>query len=136
MTHTDNAANSASSHPVSPHLQIWRWHITMLGSILHRASGIALYVGALGLVAWIVALAAGPEAFAPVNGFLHSLLGEVVLYLLAAALGFHLFNGVRHLFLDAGVGFKPKTASATAWISLLGALVAPAAIWLVLYLRG
>ncbi len=70
------------------------------------------------------------------DGLLHSLIGTIALYLLAAALGFHLFNGVRHLFLDAGVGFKPKTASATAWISLLGAVIAPAAIWAVLNLRG
>jgi succinate dehydrogenase / fumarate reductase cytochrome b subunit len=136
MAHSDNAANTAPTHPVSPHLQIWRWHITMASSILHRASGVALYVGALGLVAWLVALAAGPDTFAPVDALLHSLVGVIGLYLIAAALGYHLFNGVRHLFLDAGVGFKPKTANATAWVSLLGAVLVPAAIWAVLNLRG
>ena len=48
------------SRPLSPHLQVWRWHVTMLGSILHRASGVALYAGAALTVVWLASLAAGP----------------------------------------------------------------------------
>ena len=54
---------ATNNRPLSPHLQVWRWHVTMLGSILHRACLMGLYVGALILVAWAVALASGQEAY-------------------------------------------------------------------------
>lgn len=132
MAQAPNVSAQNASRPVSPHLQIWRWHVTMLASILHRATGIALTLGAIGLAAWLAALAAGPEVFTPIDEALHSLLGQVVLYGLVAALGFHLLAGLRHLVLDAGLLFKKPSANLSAWIAVSGLVIAPVALWVTL----
>jgi succinate dehydrogenase / fumarate reductase cytochrome b subunit len=118
--------------PISPHLSVWRWHITMACSILHRATGAALYVGVAGLALWLMAVAAGPEAYAQLGALLASLPGSVVLYLFVAALAFHLANGVRHLVFDTGAGLKPADADASAWFVLLFAIAAPIGLWALL----
>ena len=64
--------------PLSPHLTIWRWHITMASSIAHRATGVALYVGALILAGWALSLAAGPAAYGDYMALLGSWLGKLV----------------------------------------------------------
>jgi succinate dehydrogenase / fumarate reductase cytochrome b subunit len=115
--------------PLSPHLQIWRWHITMLTSILHRVAGGALYAGLLFLAGWIFALASGPAAFEAFNGFFGSILGRLILFALTLALFYHMANGVRHLVWDAGHGFAPKTANATGWATLVFAVLASVALW-------
>jgi succinate dehydrogenase / fumarate reductase, cytochrome b subunit len=116
--------------PLSPHLQIWRWHVTMLASIAHRASGVAMYAGVIGISVWLLALAHGGEPLAAINTLLASLPGRVGLYVLVAAFGYHLCNGLRHLFWDAGKGFKPATANLTAWLALaLGVIGAPLAVY-------
>jgi succinate dehydrogenase / fumarate reductase, cytochrome b subunit len=93
--------------PLSPHLQIWRWHVTMASSILHRFSGVALYLAAIGLAFWLAAAALGPEVYAPVDAILSSAWGQAGLYLIAAALAYHLANGIRHLVFDTGMGLTP-----------------------------
>jgi succinate dehydrogenase / fumarate reductase cytochrome b subunit len=122
----------AASRPVSPHLQIWRWHVTMAASILNRITGVGLSLGALAVVLWLVALAAGPVTFGPVDAFAHSLLGQLMLYALVAALGFHLCGGLRHLVMDAGLGFKRASANFSAWVCIAGMFAAPVALWLAL----
>ncbi len=102
----------------------------MLTSILHRMTGVALYVGAIVVTAWLIALASGPEAFANVEALLLGPIGVIVMVGFTAALTYHLANGVRHLFWDAGKGFSPQVASATGWATMLFAAVATAAIWL------
>jgi len=109
---------------MSPFL-IWRWHVTMATSILHRATGAALYLGALVLVGWVAALAGGPGAYGAYMGVLGSPVGLVVLAGLSVCLFFHMANGIRHLVWDFGAGFRPRTADATAWLVLaFGALAA------------
>lgn len=115
--------------PISPHLQVWRWHVTMLSSILHRFTGVALYAAAIGFALWLIVVAAGPEAYAPVAALLASPLGQVGLYLVVAALAYHLANGVRHLVFDTGAGLKPSDAETTAWFAILFAFVAPIGLW-------
>jgi succinate dehydrogenase / fumarate reductase, cytochrome b subunit len=122
-------AAKPSARPLSPHLQVWRWHVTMATSILHRASGVALYGGAIGLTIWLGALAAGPQAFAPITAFLSSIFGLLALYGFSVAISYHLANGVRHLFWDAGKGFTPKAADASGWFVIAFALAAPIGIW-------
>jgi succinate dehydrogenase / fumarate reductase cytochrome b subunit len=123
--------------PLSPHLQIWRWHVTMLASIAHRASGVAMYAGVLGLAIWLVALSEGGGLLALVNVLLASPIGRVGLYVLIAAFGYHLSNGLRHLFWDVGKGFKPATANLTAWMALaLGVIGAPLAVYLLRHWAG
>jgi succinate dehydrogenase / fumarate reductase cytochrome b subunit len=124
-----DASRAARPRPLSPHVQIWRWHITMVCSILHRVTGLALYGGALILMAFAVSLASGPDAYATFRGVLGSLLGKIVLFLLTVSVFYHLANGVRHLVWDAGKGFQPKTADQTAFLAIGFALVAAVALW-------
>jgi succinate dehydrogenase / fumarate reductase cytochrome b subunit len=120
--------------PMSPHLQVWRWHVTMLTSILHRGTGMALYVGALVLAGWAVALAAGPDAFNAYRALLACPLGLLVLFGLTVAFLYHLANGVRHLVWDAGKGFEPKTADMTGWAAIAFGVVAAVLIWIIAFL--
>jgi len=127
------ASSHNDSRPLSPHLQVWRWHPTMWTSILHRASGVALYVGTLVLTVWVVAAAAGPQAYATAEGWLLSPLGRLVLFGFTLAGTYHLASGVRHLVWDAGAGFAPKTANAVSFVLYGFALVATLAVWAAAY---
>ena len=114
---------SKSDRPLSPHLQVYRFQWTMALSILHRITGVALAVGTLLLVWWLVAAASGPEAFATVQGFIGSILGRLLLFGWTLALFYHLCNGIRHLFWDAGYGFELDVAYRSG-LAVLGASVA------------
>jgi succinate dehydrogenase / fumarate reductase cytochrome b subunit len=118
--------------PIAPHLSIWRWHVTMASSILHRVTGIGLYAAAIGLAFWLMAVAAGPEAYAPVAALLDSPLGQTALYLVVAALAYHLANGIRHLVFDTGAGLQPSDADTSAWFVILFAIAAPIGLWALL----
>lgn len=117
--------------PLSPHLQIWRWHVTMFGSILHRGCLVAMYGGALILVAWLLALASGPEAYAMAKGLLGCWLGKLVLLGLTFAMFFNLASSVRHAIWDVGKGFTPKFSDMMVIASVVFALVATGAVWLI-----
>ena len=114
---------SKGDRPLSPHLQVYRFEWTMALSILHRITGVALAVGTLLLVWWLVAAASGPEAFATVQGFIGSILGRLLLFGWTLALFYHLCNGIRHLFWDAGYGFELDVAYRSG-LAVLGASVA------------
>src|SRR5271169_6259674 len=93
------------SRPLSPHLQIYRWPVTMATSITHRATGVALSAGTLLLAWWLIATASGPEAFATFQNLAANPIGEIVLLGFVWSLAFHLLNGIRHLAWDLGYGF-------------------------------
>ncbi len=93
------------SRPLSPHLQVYRWPVSMMLSISQRVTGVGLAIGTILLTWWLVAAAASDSAFATVQGFLGSGFGVFLLFCWAAALLFHLFQGIRHLVWDAGWGF-------------------------------
>lgn len=121
---------------MSPHVQVWRWHITMLSSILHRATGVALYVGALIAAAWALALASGPVAYDAFQQLIGSPLGKLVLFGLTFSIFYHLANGVRHIFWDAGEGLTPKTANMTAAAAISFAAVVTVALWILAGFTG
>lgn len=121
---------------MSPHIQVWRWHITMLSSILHRATGVALYVGALIAAAWALALASGPVAYDAFQQIIGSPLGKLVLFGLTFSIFYHLANGVRHIFWDAGEGLTPKTANMTAAAAISFAAVVTLALWILAGFTG
>lgn len=131
-----HSARPIRPRPLSPHLQIWRWHVTMLGSILHRVTGVGLYAGAALIVAWLACLAAGPECYAAFVALAGSPLGLVVWAALSAAAFYHLAAGVRHLVWDTGAGLSPKTASALSSWSIVFAVLATGAFWAWLILSG
>jgi len=131
-----DASRTPRTPPLSPHLQVWRWHITMAASILHRATGVALYVGGLIVAAWAVALAAGPERYAEFKSLLGSLPGKVVMFGLTVSIFYHLANGVRHLVWDTGHGLDVKSANASAVLVFAFAGAATLAIWVIAGMTG
>ncbi len=104
----------------------------MLLSILHRATGIALAAGTLLLVYWLCAAASGPAAFADAQVLIGSWFGLLVLFGFSYALFFHLCNGIRHLFWDAGYGFNLDTA----WASALATVAVSVGLTVVAWLAG
>ncbi|MGE0047033.1 MAG: succinate dehydrogenase, cytochrome b556 subunit [Hyphomonadaceae bacterium] len=130
------AGPAAPQRPLSPHLQIWRWHVTMASSILHRATGVALYVCLALFVVWLAALAMGGEAYAWIDALFHSWFGQLKLYGAFGVLAYHWANGLRHLLLDSGRLFELKAANSSAWYAILFAFIAPAALWAVLNFGG
>jgi succinate dehydrogenase cytochrome b subunit len=125
-----------ATRPMSPHLQVWRWHITMFCSILNRMTGIALYGGLLILAVWAVALGAGPQAYGWFMGLLGSLLGKLVMLGLTFSLMFHLAAGVRHLVWDTGYGYDPKVSDLTGAAAIAFAVAATAAVWFLAWQMG
>lgn len=112
--------------PLSPHFGIYRWPVTMVTSIVHRATGIALSAGTILLCWWLIAVANGPEAFNQFISVATTPLGEVVLFGLVWSLVYHLLNGIRHLAWDLGYGFAVPTAN-TSGILVIAASVLLAA---------
>ncbi|MBV8592694.1 MAG: succinate dehydrogenase, cytochrome b556 subunit [Caulobacteraceae bacterium] len=122
--------------PLSPHLQVWRWHITLVASIATRFTGAALYLGMLLVAGWAFALATGPDAYQTYMSLLGSIPGKVLLFGLTLCLFYHLAAGIRHLVWDMGAGFRPRTAEATAWASIAFAVIASVALWGVAAAQG
>lgn len=107
------------SRPTSPHLTIYKPQITSVMSIMHRITGVALYAGALVLVAWLVIAAYMPFRYAGFHDVLLSPIGRLVLFGWTFAFFYHLCNGIRHLFWDIGKGFALKAVTASGVIVLL-----------------
>jgi succinate dehydrogenase / fumarate reductase cytochrome b subunit len=122
---------SAHNRPLSPHLQVYKPQLTSVLSISHRATGIALAVGTLLLVWWLVAAAAGGEAFDMAQGFFGSWFGILVLFGFSYALMYHLCNGIRHLFWDAGYGFELETAYKSGWMTVGASVVLTLVAWII-----
>ncbi len=120
-----------ANRPLSPHLQIYRWHATMTMSILHRVTGSALYFGIVLLVWWLVAAASGPAAFEIANGALGSWPGLVVLFGFTWALVHHMLGGLRHLIWDFGVGLDAPLRDRMAVANLVGSAVLTPLLWLI-----
>lgn len=123
---------STPDRPLSPHLSVYRWPITMTLSILHRATGIANSVGLLVLAAWLVAAAAGAEEYRQVTDLLSSPVGKLFLVGWSFTFFYHLCNGIRHLVWDTGHGFEKHQANASAWFVLLFSLALTAVFWVLL----
>ena len=116
--------------PLSPHLQIYRWQLTSVLSILHRASGVALGIGTLLLVWWLVAAASGPASYMDVQWFLGSWLGLVLLFGWSLALFYHLCNGLRHLWWDTGHGLDLPSVYASGWAVLAATALLTVIAWI------
>ena len=117
--------------PLSPHLQIYKPEITSTLSIFHRMTGVALSVGTLLLVWWLVAAATSDGAYASASGFMRSWFGYLLLFGWSAALWYHFCNGIRHLAWDAGYGFELAQVHLTGKIVLVATAVLTALTWLI-----
>ena len=116
--------------PLSPHLQIYKWQLTSIMSIGHRASGIALSLGSFLIVIWLVTLATGPEYFSHVNKVISHWFGQLVLFGFSVVLFYHMLNGVRHLSWDLGYGFDLTTVYKTGYSVLITAIILTTITWL------
>lgn len=118
------------NRPLSPHLSIYKPQMSSVLSILHRITGVGLFVGALILVWWIIV--GVYSSFNPnvlLWGFWNSLMGKILLLCWSAALFYHLLNGIRHLFWDVGMGFKVSTADKTGMAVLFGTVLLTGLSW-------
>jgi succinate dehydrogenase / fumarate reductase cytochrome b subunit len=122
---------TARPRPTSPHLQIYRFTITMTMSIVHRITGSALYVGMVLMAIWLLAAAIGPEALASVNAVYGSWFGMLVLFGYTWALLHHMLGGIRHFIWDFGQGFEPGQREGLAWANLAASIVLTLLIWTV-----
>lgn len=122
--------------PLSPHLQVYRWQVQMVTSILHRATGVVLSLGNLLIVCGLLSLAADPESWAHFTAFTRSVLGFLIMFGWSWAMAFHLINGIRHLVQDAGLGYRIESFIRSSWISVIGSLVLTALIWMAAMTQG
>ena len=127
------ARSGGRPRPRSPHVQIYRWPITMGTSILHRITGVGLAFGTFVLLWWLVAAALGPEPYAVFAASASHWFGRLVLFGFTVALVYHALNGVRHLFWDMGTGFKLETANATGLVVYGLTLAVTVLVWVVAY---
>jgi len=123
-----------AERPLSPHLQIYRPMLTMMMSIVHRITGAALYFGTVLLVWWLLAAAAGPNAYTTFQDFIGSIIGRVILFGYTWALIHHALGGIRHLIWDLGYGFGPSEREWLARATLFGSIVLTLLLWIVGYL--
>ena len=123
----------ARARPTSPHLWIYRWQLGNTLSIVHRMTGALLSVGLIVLAYWWIALASGPAAFSAAARILTSPLGLLVIFGLSFSFWFHLLNGVRHLFWDAGRGFEKPARHVSGWAAVAGAVLLTAGLWILVW---
>lgn len=115
--------------PLSPHLQVYRWTLTMAMSILHRATGVALALGTLAVIWMLLAALSGEAAFNQFTAIAGSVPGQIILFGWTAALFYHMCNGIRHIFWDIGMGYEIKTANASGYAVLAVAALLTAIVW-------
>jgi len=132
----DTAAAVIRPAPLSPHLQVWRWHVTMLASILTRATGVALYGGFLIVTLGAIALAQGTDAYANFAEMIGSWPGRLVLFGVTVSIFYHMAAGVRHLVFDFGKGFEPRTASLSAVVCIAFGVVAAVVVFVLAMMTG
>ncbi|ABD85651.1 succinate dehydrogenase, cytochrome b556 subunit [Rhodopseudomonas palustris] len=122
--------------PLSPHMQAYRWSLTMALSIVHRLTGITLYFGTLLLAWWLIAVAAGPSAYANVQAFTGSWIGRLMLFGYTWSLMHHMLSGVRHFIWDLGYGFTAAERESMTWAALIGGVVLTVLLWIVAFTLG
>ena len=115
--------------PLSPHISIYRWPITMVLSILHRITGVALSVGFVVLVAWLFDAASGPEAYGVFMTAMDSVVGKLMLVAWSFAFFYHLSNGARHLMWDIGRGLEKSQVNLSSWLVLVMTVALTAVFW-------
>lgn len=115
--------------PLSPHVQVYRWQVQMVASILHRATGVALAAGTLLIVWGLLSLASGEQGFMQFKALLGSPVGMLLMFAWSWALFYHLCNGIRHLLQDTGAGYAIPQFIRSSWLSVIGSLLLVVATW-------
>jgi len=115
--------------PLSPYL-VYRWEISNTLSFLHRMTGVMLSIGSLALVGWLMSVVSGYDAYSRLTAFFAGIIGGLILFGLTFCFFYHLGNGIRHLFWDAGYGFEKERARMSGWWVLISALLLTLAFWI------
>jgi succinate dehydrogenase / fumarate reductase cytochrome b subunit len=123
----------AAARPLSPHMTIYRWPMTMAMSIAHRVTGTGLYFGMILFAWWLLAVAAGPNAYATFQSVVGSWIGRLVLFGYTWALIHHMLGGIRHLIWDTIHLLEPGERDWVARATLLGSVTLTILIWLLMY---
>ena len=121
--------------PLSPFMT-YRWTLTMAMSIVHRATGIALYFGTLLMAWWLIATASGPGAYASVQAFTSSFVGRIIVFGYTWALLHHMLGGARHLIWDLGYGFGKVERERLTLAALVGSITLTIVLWIAAYALG
>ena len=119
------------SRPLSPNIQIYRPQLTSVLSIANRITGVVLSAGALVLVVWLVAAAAGPQPYAFVQGAITSLVGQIMLFGCTFAFFLHLCGGIRHLAWDTVHGFDVRSIYISGWVVVVASAVLTVVAWII-----
>ena len=109
--------------PLSPHIQIYRWHISSLVSITHRITGIINIIGITFICIWSCLLLLGENNYEMFNLFLKSLFGKFIILGITWSFSFQILSEVRHLIMDLGYGFDPKITKITGLVVIFGSLI-------------
>jgi len=123
-----------SNNPLSPHLQIYRWHISSLLSITHRIAGIINLFSLILIFFWIIILSLGESNYELFLFVINSFFGKFILIGFSWSMIFHLLSGIRHLAWDLGYGFEIKTANISGAVVIISSLVLTIIFWL--FARG
>ena len=126
-----NSDGKLVRRPLSPHLQVYRWPLSMALSIAHRVTGVGLGLGTLLMTLWLVTAATSDEGFERLQGFLGSAFGMLLLLGWTVSLVFHFMSGLRHLWMDMGQGFDEKDYERSGLAVLVGTGVLTVLIWFV-----
>jgi succinate dehydrogenase / fumarate reductase, cytochrome b subunit len=121
------------SRPLSPHLQVYRPMLTMMMSIMHRFTGVALFFGSILFVWWLSAAAHSDAYFAFVQAFFASWFGRLILFGFTWALIHHMLGGLRHFLWDMGKGFELTTVENLARLNLIGSIALTILLWVIAY---
>ena len=130
MASTD-AAPTPRARPLSPHLSVWRPTMTYVMSIVHRITGVGLYIGVLLLAWFLIAASMDATAFGAASAFLNSIFGRLILFGFSWALFHHMLGGLRHFVWDAGYGMDAPQRDWLAMGTLVGGLALTIVVWVV-----
>ena len=126
-------AQKPRQRPLSPHLDVYRMTLTMAMSIVHRITGVGLYIGVLLLAWFLLALSSDATTYANFSAFIRSFIGQLLLLGFTWALFHHLLGGVRHAFWDAGFGLDDPARERLAQATLIGGIALTAIAWIIGY---
>ena len=119
-----------NNNPLSPHIQIYNWHISSLVSISHRITGIINIVGITLVCFWVIYLLSGASSYETINNFFNSFFGKFIILGLTWSFSFQMLSEIRHLLMDYGYGFDLKIANITGSIVILGSILLTCLIYI------
>ena len=120
-----------NKNPLSPHIQIYRWHISSLVSISHRITGVINIVAITLICIWVSLLVLGETNYSFINQLLNSILGKFIALVLVWSFSFQMLSEIRHLIMDLGYGFELQTTRITGLLVIFGSFLLTILIYLI-----